>query len=440
MSVVIAKVEQGSLAERKGVLSGDILLSINSNVIDDVLDYRFHIVNKRLKLRLLRDGKERAVTIRKQDWEDIGLDFDTYLMDKQQSCRNKCIFCFIDQLPKGLRESLYFKDDDSRMSFLFGNYITLTNISEHEVDRIIKMHISPINVSVHTTNPELRVQMMKNRHAGEALDILYRLAEAGTKLNCQLVLCPDINDGAELERSLADLTALYPSVQSVAVVPVGITKYREGLEELKTYTPETAANVIDIMERIGDRCLAEFGTRLVYASDEFYLKAGRPLPDADFYEEFAQLENGVGMCTLMKTQFAEALADIEADDRKRELSIATGLGFLPLMREMVDTAMQKWHNLDVKVYGIVNDFFGHDIDVSGLVTGRDLIAQLKGRPLGERLLLPACMFRSEGDLMLDDTSKEDIEQALNVTVRLTANDGYELLEALLEEEKEENDG
>ena len=440
MSVVIAKVEQGSLAERKGVLSGDILLSINSNVIDDVLDYRFHIVNKRLKLRLLRDGKERAVTIRKQDWEDIGLDFDTYLMDKQQSCRNKCIFCFIDQLPKGLRESLYFKDDDSRMSFLFGNYITLTNISEHEVDRIIKMHISPINVSVHTTNPELRVRMMKNRHAGEALDILYRLAEAGTKLNCQLVLCPDINDGAELERSLADLTALYPSVQSVAVVPVGITKYREGLEELKTYTPETAANVIDIMERVGDRCLAEFGTRLVYASDEFYLKAGRPLPDADFYEEFAQLENGVGMCTLMKTRFAEALADIEADDRKREVSIATGLGFLPLMREMVDTAMQKWHNLDVKVYGIVNDFFGHDIDVSGLVTGRDLIAQLKGRPLGERLLLPACMFRSEGDLMLDDTSKEDIEQALNVTVRLTANDGYELLEALLEEEKEENDG
>ena len=440
MSVVIAKVEQGSLAERKGVLSGDILLSINSNVIDDVLDYRFHIVNKRLKLRLLRDGKERAVTIRKQDWEDIGLDFDTYLMDKQQSCRNKCIFCFIDQLPKGLRESLYFKDDDSRMSFLFGNYITLTNISEHEVDRIIKMHISPINVSVHTTNPELRVQMMKNRHAGEALDILYRLAEAGTKLNCQLVLCPDINDGAELERSLADLTALYPSVQSVAVVPVGITKYREGLEELKTYTPETAANVIDIMERVGDRCLAEFGTRLVYASDEFYLKSGRPLPDADFYEEFAQLENGVGMCTLMKTQFAEALADIEADDCRRELSIATGLGFLPLMREMVDTAMQKWHNLDVKVYGIVNDFFGHDIYVSGLVTGRDLIAQLKGRPLGERLLLPACMFRSEGDLMLDDTSKEDIEQALNVTVRLTANDGYELLEAMLEEEKEENDG
>ncbi len=440
MSVVIAKVEQGSLAERKGVLSGDLLLSINSNEIDDVLDYRFHIVNKRLKLRLLRDGKERTVTIRKQEQEDIGLDFDTYLMDKQQSCRNKCIFCFIDQLPKGLRESLYFKDDDSRMSFLFGNYITLTNISEHEVDRIIKMHISPINVSVHTTNPELRVRMMKNRHAGEALDILYRLAEAGTKLNCQLVLCPDINDGAELERSLADLTALYPSVQSVAVVPVGITKYREGLEELKTYTPETAANVIDIMERVGDRCLAEFGTRLVYASDEFYLKAGRPLPDADFYEEFAQLENGVGMCTLMKTQFAEALADIEADDRRRELSIATGLGFLPLMREMVDTAMQKWHNLDVKVYGIVNDFFGHDIDVSGLVTGRDLIAQLKGQPLGERLLLPACMFRSEGDLMLDDTSKEDIEQALNVPVRLTANDGYELLEALLEEEKEENDG
>lgn len=438
MSVLITKVDEGSLAERKGVLSGDLLLSINSNEISDVLDYRFHIVNKKLKLRLLRDGKERTVTIRKDELEDIGLDFETYLMDKQQSCRNKCIFCFIDQLPKGLRESLYFKDDDSRMSFLFGNYITLTNISEHEVDRIIKMHISPINVSVHTTNPELRVRMMKNRHAGEALDILYRLAKAGTKLNCQLVLCPDINDGAELERSLADLTALYPSVQSVAVVPVGITKYREGLEELKTYTPETAAKVLDIMERVGDECLEKYGTRLVYASDEFYLKAGRPLPDADFYEEFAQLENGVGMCTLMKTQFAEALEEFAADESKREVSIATGLGFLPLMREMVDTAMQKWHNLDVKVYGIVNDFFGHDIDVSGLVTGRDLIAQLKGKPLGERLLLPSCMFRSEGDLMLDDISKEDIEQALNVPVRLTANDGYELLEALLE--KEEKNG
>ncbi len=440
MSVLITNVDDGSLAKRKGILSGDMLLSVNGNEISDVLDYRFHIVNKKLKLRLLRDGKERAVTIRKDEQEDIGLDFETYLMDKQQSCRNKCIFCFIDQLPKGLRESLYFKDDDSRMSFLFGNYITLTNISEHEVDRIIKMHISPINVSVHTTNPELRVRMMKNRHAGEALDILYRLANAGTKLNCQLVLCPDINDGAELERSLADLTALYPSVQSVAVVPVGITKYREGLEELKNYTPETAEKVLDIMERVGEECFEKYGTRLVYASDEFYLKAGRPLPDADFYEEFAQLENGVGMCTLMKSQFADALDGSESDGRKREVSIATGLGFLPLMREMVDTAMQKWHNLDVKVYGIVNDFFGHDIDVSGLVTGRDLIAQLKGQPLGERLLLPSCMFRSEGDLMLDDVSKEDIEQALNVPVRLTANDGYELLEALLHEEKEDQNG
>ncbi len=438
MSVVISQVEVGSLAARKGIRAQDILLSVNGSQIDDVLDYRFRIVNKKLKLRLLREGKELSVTLRKDEFEDIGLVFETYLMDNQQHCKNKCIFCFIDQLPKGLRESLYFKDDDSRMSFLFGNYITLTNISEREVDRIIEMHISPVNVSVHTTNPELRVRMMKNPHAGESLDILYRLAAAGTKLNCQLVLCPEINDGEELERSLADLTALYPSVQSIATVPVGITKYRDGLEELKTYTAQTAGKVIDIIERVGESCLEKYGSRLVYASDEFYLKAGRKMPEGEFYEDFAQLENGVGMCTLMREQFAQAVADSVADDLPHRVSVATGMGFLSQMREMVDTAKQKWHNLDVEVYGIVNDFFGHDIDVSGLITGRDLISQLKGKPLGDRLLLPSCMFRIEGDLMLDDTSREDIERELGVPVRLTVNDGYELLEALLEYEKEED--
>ncbi|MBP5617519.1 MAG: DUF512 domain-containing protein, partial [Clostridia bacterium] len=328
---------------------------------------------------------------------------------------------------------LYFKDDDSRMSFLFGNYITLTNLTEHEVERIIRLHISPINVSVHTTNPELRVRMMKNRFAGDALKILYRLAEAGTKLNCQIVLCPGYNDGEELDRTIRDLTGLCPSVQSVAVVPVGLTRYREGLAPLEKVTPEKAAEVLDQLEAAGEDCLRRFGSRIVYASDEFYLKAGRPLPDAAFYGDFDQLENGVGMCALMKKEFAEAVEDTPADDRPRSLSVATGMGFYALLQEMIDGAKQKWHNLDSRVYGIVNDFFGHDINVSGLITGRDLIAQLKDQPLGDRLLLPACMFRSEGDVTLDDISVEEIEEALHVRVVQTSGGGYELLAALLED-------
>ncbi len=433
MPVTVTGVSVGSPAEKKGVRAGDVLISVNGNEIEDVLDYRFHIVNRKLHLVLERDGRQHNVTLHKNEFDDPGLEFGTYLMDEQQHCKNKCIFCFIDQLPKGLRSSLYFKDDDSRMSFLFGNYITLTNISEHEVDRIIKMHISPINISVHTTNPELRVRMMKNRHAGEALKILYRLAEAGTKINCQLVLCPGINDGDELRRSLSDLIALYPSVQSVACVPVGLTKYRDGLEPLEMYGRDNAAEVIDIIEACGDECVKRFGDRIAYASDEFYLRAGRKLPDKEFYGDFQQIENGVGMCTLMGSEFADAVDMYEADDIKRELSMATGTGFYPQLCEMVDTAAEKWHNLNCKVYGIVNDFFGHDITVSGLVTGGDLIAQLKGKPLGKRLLLPRSMFRSEGDIMLDDTPIEKIEEELGVEVRLIPNDGFELLDAILEQ-------
>ena len=432
MSVVISQVEPHSVADRKGIRAGDLLLSINGNEIEDVLDYRFYIVNDRLTLRLLREGKERTVTLRKREEDDPGLLFETYLMDRQQSCRNQCVFCFVDQLPKGLRETLYFKDDDSRMSFLFGNYITLTNLTEHEVERIIRLHISPINVSVHTTNPELRVKMMKNRFAGESLKILYRLAEAGTKLNCQIVLCPGYNDGAELDRTIRDLTGLCPAVQSVAVVPVGLTRYREGLAPLEKVTPEKAAEVIDQLEAAGEDCLRRFGVRIVYPSDEFYLKAGRPIPEAAFYGDFDQLENGVGMCALMKQEFTAAVEDTPADDETRRFSVATGMGFYPLLREMVDFARQKWHNLEGVVYGIENDFFGHDINVSGLITGRDLIAQLQGKPLGDRLFLPACMFRSEGDVTLDDVSVADIEAALGVPVVQTSGDGYALLSALLE--------
>ena len=330
---------------------------------------------------------------------------------------------------------MYFKDDDSRLSFLFGNYITLTNISEHEVDRIIKMHISPINISVHTTNPELRVKMMRNRFAGESLSVLYRLAEAGTKINCQLVLCPGWNDGDELRRSLDDLTALYPSVQSIAAVPLGMTKYREGLEKLTPFDRESARRSVEIIEEYGEMCLNKYGTRLVYAADEFYLKAQLPLPDNDYYEEYAQLDNGVGMCTLLHKEFSEA---VETEDGNRiqnkPVSIATGVAAYPLLCELVDIAKKKWHNLNCNVYEIKNDFFGEMITVAGLITGKDLIAQLSGKPLGEVLLLPSCMFRSQGDVMLDDVSVADIEAALNVKVRITENDGYDLLSAILDGE------
>ena len=297
------------------------------------------------------------------------------------------------------------------------------------------MHISPVNISVHTTNPELRCKMMNNRFAGDALKVLYRLAEGGTKLNCQLVLCPNINDGDELRRSLDDLTALYPSVQSIAAVPLGMTKYRDGLAELTPYNKESALKTIAIIDEYGKKCFDKYGTRLVYAADEFYLKAGLPLPDETYYGEYLQLDNGVGMCTLLKNEFCEA---VESENNKissnKKLSVATGVAAYPLLCELVDIAKKKWHNLECNVYEIKNEFFGESITVSGLITGRDLISQLKGKNLGDTLLLPANMFRSEGDIMLDDTSVDDIEKALNVKVRITQNDGYDLLSALIDGE------
>lgn len=432
MSVRIESVDAGSVCEKHGIKADDVLISINCNEIMDVLDYQFYADESKLLLEIERNGKKRSVSLKKKDYEDLGLNFCTYLMDEQKPCRNKCVFCFIDQLPKGLRDSLYFKDDDSRLSFLFGNYITLTNISEHEVDRIIKMHISPINISVHTTNPELRNRMMHNRFAGDSLKVLYRLAEAGTKINCQLVLCPGWNDGDELKKTLDDLTSLYPSVQSIAAVPLGMTKFRDGLEKLTPYNKESARATVSIIEEYGDKCLKKYGTRIVYAADEFYLKAELPMPDEDYYEEYAQLDNGVGMCTLLKSEFVQAVNEENMPyDESVNVSIATGTAAYPLLRELVDIAKKKWHNLNCKVFEIKNNFFGESITVSGLITGRDLISQLKNQDLGNTLLLPSSMFRAQGDIMLDDTSVNDIETALNVRVRITQNDGFDLLSAIL---------
>lgn len=432
MSVKISSVEKHSPADRCGIKSGDVLLSINGNEIEDVLDFRFYMTEKKLNIVLDRGGERIETLLKKRDeYDETGMEFDTYLMDKQHSCKNKCIFCFIDQLPKGLRPSLYFKDDDSRLSFLFGNYITLTNLTEHEIERVIKMHISPVNISVHTTNPVLRCRMMKNRFAGEALSALYRFAQAGIKLNTQLVLCPGFNDGKELEKTLEDLGALYPSVQSICAVPVGLTKYREGLEPLEPFNKETAAAVVDTMERFGDEFLKKHGTRLCFPSDEFYLTAGREIHDSSFYEDFLQIENGVGMWASLRDDYLAALEDAEPDGKKRSFSVATAALAAPLMEFLMKKTAEKFPGLDYKIYTIRNDFFGERITVAGLLTGRDIINQLKGKDLKGRLLLPPGVLRSEGDLFLDDTHIDDLQKTVGVPAGCVPGDGYELCDYIL---------
>ena len=435
MSVVISDVEKKSPADKAGIKKGEKLVSINKNEIVDVLDYRFYMMEKKLSVTVIsEDNKERTVTVRKKDeYDDLGLLFDTYLMDKQRSCRNNCIFCFIDQMPKGMRETLYFKDDDARMSFLYGNYITLTNLSEHDIKRTIDMKISPINVSVHTTNPELRCKMMNNRFAGDALKTLWRFAEAGISLNTQLVLCPGINDGEELKRSLNDLKTLGESLLTVSCVPVGLTKYREGLFEIKPYTKEEAAKTIDIIDEFANKQFEETGDRVFYAADEFYIKAEREIPDAEFYGEFNQLENGVGVIALQRQQFIDAIEDFDADDKVRNLTIATGVASAPFIKKLIDEAGKKWHNLNCEVIAVKNDFFGENITVSGLVTGRDLINAVKGKIKGDTLLIPVEMLRHQGDLFLDDVSLNEAEEILGARIIPVCADGYELLETILNE-------
>lgn len=433
MAVTISGIRKYSPAYKHGIKAGEKLLSLNGNQIMDVLDYRFYQLNTALTLELENaQGERRVVSFKKPEYEEIGLEFETYLMDQQHSCKNKCVFCFIDQLPKGLRKSLYFKDDDSRLSFLFGNYVTLTNLTEHEISRIIKMHISPMNISVHTTNPELRVKMMKNPHAGEALSIIRRFAQAGIKINCQIVLCPGYNDGEELKRTLSDLESMCPQIQAVAIVPVGITRYRENLPAMRPFTREAAGATIDLIESFGEKCLQKHGTRLVYPGDEFYLKAERPLPSADFYEDFSMLENGVGLLPLLMDEFYSALKEPRtAVAKKRKLTIATGMAPREYIRGCFNDTVKKFPQISGQVVPIVNHFFGETITVSGLVTGRDLIDQLSSVDLGEELLIPACMLRREGDLFLDDVSLQDVEAALKVPVRPVPNDGYTFLDAIL---------
>ncbi len=431
MSVVVKSVENKSPAFKAKMKAGDILMSIDGNEIMDVLDYRFYQNNEKLTIEFTDSkGKQRKKKIKKKEYEELGLEFETYLMDEKRSCRNKCIFCFIDQLPKGLRETLYFKDDDSRLSFLFGNYITLTNITEHEIERIIKMHISPINISVHTTNPDLRVKMMNNKNAGEVLNIINRFNDAGIKLNCQMVLCPEFNDGAELERTLRDLTAL-ENAECIAAVPVGLTAHREGLCEIKPYDKQRASEVLEIIDRFGDECIEKYGNRRVYAADEFYIKAEKPLPDSEYYEDFLQLENGVGLVSLLRSEVDSALSECEEVlPQKRRITIATGEAAYPFISEMVDRIIKKWDNLECRVKAIKNNFFGRSITVAGLITAKDIIEQLENEDLGEELLIPAVMLREGKDTFLDNITLEELSQKLKVKITPVENDGYDFIDKI----------
>ncbi len=431
MAVKIFDVTTGSHADKAGIKKGETLLSINSNEIVDVLDYRFYQVNRKLTLEVEDEDKNvRTIEMTKGEYEEIGLEFETYLMDKQHSCRNKCIFCFIDQLPKGMRESLYFKDDDSRLSFLFGNYITLTNITEHEIDRIIKMHISPINVSVHTTNPELRCKMMNNRFAGDTLKYLKRFADAGITLNCQIVSCPGINDGDELVRTLTDLENL--GVNMTAIVPVGLTRYRENLYPLVPYNKETAGQTIDIIEKMGDECVKKHGRRIFFPGDEFYLLAEREIPSPEFYEDFSALEDGIGMIAYLTDDVGWKLEELDADESLcHKVTIACGEGVFPYMKRIMSMINEKFPNITINTRAIKNNFFGGGVNVSGLVTGGDLIDQLRGDDLGDRLIIPSSMLRFENDLFLDDVSTDDVERELVVTLVPVNNNGNDLVEAVI---------
>lgn len=425
-----------SLGEQAGILAEDILLSINGHVIKDVLDYRFYLTETSVELLLHRGPELVTVQIQKGEYDDIGLEFETPLMDKKHSCANRCVFCFVDQLPKGMRSSLYFKDDDDRLSFLHGNYVTLTNLKDEDIDRLITMHISPVNISVHTTNPELRVKMMKNKRAGEVLSYLGKLADAGIALCTQIVLCKNLNDREELDRSMRDLLTYYPALRSCAIVPVGLTRHREGLCPLEAFTPEDCAAVIDQVNSFGDKCVMQYGTRLFYCSDEFYIRAGRPLPKEDYYEDYSQIENGVGMLTSLTSEFdfeLDYLEDYLKEYRApRSVSLITGTAAYEHLRALCQRLEERVPDLTVKVYQILNRFFGESVTVAGLLTGGDVIEQLKGKMLGDELIIPAVMLKADEEIFLDDKTPSDLSKALgNIPVRACKSDGAELIRTIL---------
>lgn len=431
MPAKITHIDPDSLGEDLGLKPGDVLLEMNSHPVRDVIDYMYYEASSELSLLVEVDGEEVLFEIEKDPEEPLGLDFEDYLMDRQRSCKNKCIFCFIDQLPKGLRETLYFKDDDARLSFLMGNYITLTNLSEEDLERIVEMRISPINISVHTTDPALRVKMMANPNAARINDILKRFYDAKIEMNCQIVLCKGVNDGEHLKKSLEDLAALAPYVRSTSVVPVGLSNHREGLYPLVPFEKEDAAEVIRIIEEIGARQQARNGVRGCYPSDEFYVLADQPVPCEEFYDGYPQIENGVGLMRSLQTELEEVLANETGDDLSREVGIVTGVLAADYMDRLLKQITEKFSGLKYRIYPIVNHFFGEKITVSGLVTGTDITKQLKGVDLPPRLLIPSSMLRAEQDLFLDSMSLEQVSEILDRPISITMNDGADLLDKIL---------
>ena len=434
----IERIEKNSAAEEMGIEPGDVLLAVNGEAIEDIFDYQYLTQDEYVEVLIRRkNGEEWLLEIDKEYDEDLGIVFESGLMDEYRSCRNKCIFCFIDQMPRGMRRTLYFKDDDSRLSFLQGNYVTLTNMSDRDIDRIIRYRLSPINISFQTTNPELRCMMLNNRFAGQALGQVRRLCEAGIAMNGQIVLCRGVNDGAELERSISDLTAYLPQLESVSVVPVGLSKFRDGLYPLQPFDREDARKVLACIHGWQDRLYPKYGLHFVHASDEWYELAGEPLPEAERYDGYLQLENGVGMLRLFLDEFDEAMESLEKDpgkleERRGELSIATGRLAYPYLADMARRMTERFPLLVIHVYAITNDFFGEQITVSGLLTGRDIIGQLRGRPLGKRLLLPQNMLRSGEDYFLDDVTVGQMEKALQVKIDIVKSSGHDLVRAMLE--------
>ena len=430
--VRIKNVITGSFADKAGIKPADTLVSINKNEICDVLDYRFYLAERRVELLLSSSGGEYSVTIKKGQYDDIGLEFESALMDEKHSCKNGCIFCFIDQNPKGMRDTIYFKDDDSRLSFIHGNYITLTNMSDKDIERIVKMRISPINISIHTTNPELRVKMMKNKRSGDVLKYLRTFADAGLSMCGQIVLCKGVNDGEELMRSMRELSAYFPSLSSVSIVPAGLTKFRDGLYPLADFSREEAKEIIGMVEDFSDRHKASFGSRLFYLADEFYLKAELPIPSDEYYEDYQQIENGVGMLRSMQEEFSYALEDTDTDGCDvRRVAVATGYASYPMISSMAREIEEKYENLKIDVYKIKNNFFGESITVSGLLTGRDIFEQLNGRLSCDELILPSCALRASDMDFLCGMKLSELSEKLGVKIRLSDNDGYDFLDAVL---------
>ena len=426
----VGYVEPDSYAYEAGIEAGDRLLTINGHDFRDILEYRYLISEYEVELEVLKKNGDCEKIFIENDYEDLGIEFENALIDTAQSCRNKCIFCFIDQLPPGMRETVYFKDDDTRLSFLQGNYVTLTNLNDEDINRLIAMHISPINISVHTTNPELRVKMLNNKNAGNVFSVMKHFAENNMYMNCQIVLCRGYNDGEELERTIADLVSLYPYVESVSVVPVGLTAYREGLCELKAYDRLSSYEVVKQVEAIQTELLEKIGTRLIYLSDEFYINAKLPIPDAQAYEGFPQLENGVGLVASLKEEFDMGMEYLDYANKKREVTVVTGELVYGFISGLCERLMQRCNGLEIHCYPIKNNFFGGCVNVSGLVVGGDIKEQLLGKAIGEEIFIPSSMLRAGEDVFLDNMTLDELEKELQTKIIPIDNDGYEFIEKI----------